>query len=72
MFDKHVAVSLAHNQTIISEKVVQVKCVDVLFGILINSTEGIQDDERMILGENLFLDFTFTNAHRLLRDDPSD
>ena len=41
LFDQHVTVCLADNETIFSKKVMQVQSIDVLLAVLVDPTEGV-------------------------------
>ena len=50
----------------------EVKRIDVLLAVLVDAAEGVEDDERVVLGEDLFLDLTLSYAQCLLGNDQSD
>ena len=50
----------------------QVQRIYVLLAVLVDPAEGVEDDERVVLGEDLFLDLALSNAHCLLGNDQSD
>ena len=47
----------------------QVQRIDVLLAVLVDPAEGVEDDERVVLGEDLFLDLALSNAHCLFGND---
>jgi len=48
LFDEHVTVCLTNDKTIFSEKVVQIKRIDMLLVILIDAAEGVEHDEGVV------------------------
>ena len=47
----------------------QVERIDVLLAVLVDPAEGVEDDERVVLGEDLFLDLALSYTHCLLGND---
>lgn len=62
MADKHVTVCLAHNQIVLSEELHQIHGVDLLSVVSVDSAEGVEQHELVLLGEHFALDFTLAQA----------
>ena len=62
LLDQHVTVCLRYNQAVVSEEGVEVQGVDVLLGILINATEGIEHHQGVVLREDLLLHLTLSDT----------
>ena len=45
----------------------QVERIDVLFAVLVDAAEGVEDDERVILREDFFLNLALSDAQCLFR-----
>ena len=55
LFHEHETVGLCHYYSVVSEKVMEIQRRDLLLAPSVNAEEGIQDNERVVLREDLLL-----------------
>jgi len=72
LLDQHVTVCFTDDQAAVPEERHQVHRVDVLLLSGVNSAEGVQNNELVLLSKDFLLNLTFSEAHGLLRDDLGD